>query len=186
MGSTALVGIIGVAAGSLTTGGVQAWLARRQRLIDARAAARVVWGGLSDGVAMLEGSEKEGSWTIEIYQLDEMIAVWGEQKIVLGRVVDSWGYRRIDTAFGVLRGIKAQVVQGIEDADTHDEGYADVFEFEGHSARMRDLNEASAIAVRAGQGPWDRVRDPRRTKRMKAELAALGADPDPARGPSVT
>jgi hypothetical protein len=165
----ALIGILGVVAGSLTTGGVQAWIARRQRLVDARAAARVVWGALSDAVNILNQSQSEKYWTTGIDRLDDMIAVWSEQRITLGRVVDSYGYRVVDTAFSVLRDIEATTTQAQDPV----EGYNDVFEYKHHNWRMLALDEGCQVALRAGQTRWDRLRDPREVRRRKARVSGL-------------
>lgn len=170
--STALVGILGVVAGALTTGTVQLWLASKQRRIDARASARVVWGALADVIEVIEASKARGRWTTGHGELDNRLGLWAEHRLALARVVDSYGYRRIDTAFGVVRHMKSKIDISAQE-HPQDLGFKAILEDRHHEGRMLLLQEGATVAFCGGQSRWDRIREPRQDKKLDARMHAI-------------
>jgi hypothetical protein len=172
--SSAVIAFLGVIAGALVTGGVQVWINWSQRRIDARASARIVWGALTDAVDMIEISTRYGSWGVGAEELlSERLDTWAEQRIALARVVDSHGYRVVEEAFIGVRHVRVAMDQAVELGDS-DRGFARIVQDEYAGMRMLYLKEAVAIAFRAGQGWWDRIREPRRREKLDKREAALG------------
>lgn len=175
--SNALIGFLGVIAGAVVTGGVQAWANWSQRHLDGRASARIVWGALTDTIDMIEMSRGFGGWGIGAEDLlSERLCTWGEQRIALARVVSSHGYRVIEEAFIGVRHTRA----AMDDAAARgvaDRGFALVMQDQYAGMRLLYLKEASTIAFRAGQGRWDRLQEPRLRKSLNRREVALGGPP---------
>jgi hypothetical protein len=166
-----------VIAGSLTTGLVQFWIDSRQRRIDSRAAARVVWGSLSGVKSFLDQSQSKGYWTVGAPQsLGPAADIWEAHQITLGRVVNSHGYRFIDVAFEVIHDIRAE----ISSADDLEKAYDETFGNEYHDWRMLALGEGCEVARKAGQSLWDRYREPREMKARQQRVEELGYQRWPA------
>jgi hypothetical protein len=178
--SSALIGLLGVIAGAVVTGGVQAWANWSQRHLDARASARIVWGALTDTIDMIEISPSFGGWGVGAEDLlSERLSTWTEQRIALARVVSSHGYRVIEEAFIGVRHIRAAMDDAAAQGNA-DRGFALVMQDQYAGMRLLYLKEASAIAFRAGQGPWDRLKEPRLRRALDRREAALGG-PTPRR-----
>jgi hypothetical protein len=166
---TTLAAILGVVAGALTTTGAQLWITSRQRRNDALAAARVTWGALSDALAALEGTIEEGAWVIGAIGMERDLALWEEHRLAVARSVDGLGFRTLEVAFLRLR-------QTLEQAGSFDQaGLKAVLEDRRLAEDLRYLQEARKVALHAGLTRLERVRDPRKTKRLHARMSAATA-----------
>jgi hypothetical protein len=126
---------------------------------------------------MLEISTRYGSWGIGAEDLlSERLDTWTEQRIALARVVDSHGYRVVEEAFIGVRHVRLAMDEAVELGES-DRGFARVIRDEYAGMRMLYLKEAVSIAFRAGQGRWDRIREPGLRKKLDKREAALGGPP---------
>jgi hypothetical protein len=168
--NSALIGLVGVIAGALATGGIQLWLASSQRRNDALAAARITWAALAEVVQIIRASEKLGRWRNGLPSFERYIArsltLWDEQRQVLARAVDSYGFRRLEIAFANLRTMQEELAQ-YGQTRASDGGFMLIVNDQDHQTTMHAFLEALEIAARTGQSRWDRVIEPRREKDFK-------------------
>lgn len=166
--NNALAGLVGVVAGAITTGGIQIWLASRQRRNDALASARLAWAALSEVVHELRASEVDGTWRTGLAGLEGTfergLAVWDEQRRALARAVNSYNFRRIEIAFSNVRTIQAELQHGLSE-QLDDAGFGKVMDDPDHDATMYAFLEALEITQRAGRSGLDRFTEPRREAR---------------------
>ena len=166
--SNALVALVGVIAGAITTGGIQLWLASNQRRNDALAAARIAWAALSEVTHELRASEKIGAWRSGRDGFQAKLArgldVWDEQRVVVARAVNSYDFRRIEIAFSSLRTIQTELAHGLP-PQVDDGGFGRIIGDHDHQGTMHAFLEALEITQRAGRSGLDRLTEPRREAR---------------------
>jgi hypothetical protein len=172
-----LIGLVGVIAGAIVTGGVQLLLADAQRRNDALAAARVAWSALAETTNVLRRSEECREWRSGLDPLrrilDRNLLIWDEQRVSLARAVDSYGFRRIEIAFSNIRNL----LESLSDADElPDRGFRLVVDDARHEETKLSLLEALEVLRRAAQGRRDRFIEPRREAAYRRRVRGLKDD----------
>jgi hypothetical protein len=99
--SEAVIGLIGVGVGALTSGGVQAMAAWAGRRNDALSSARIIWNRLSAAITDLETMAKTDGWTgFPSFAAD--LAIWKEERRALARSIGTIQFHSVAAAFNVL------------------------------------------------------------------------------------
>lgn len=161
--SAVLLGLVGVIAGALATTGTELLVTSRQRRNDALAASRLVWGGLEDATGVVDSVFQSETWGVSPRGMERAIAVWEENRLVVARSVDNYGYRMLEFAFRILR-------ETVEQAGSYDQAGFEAVRNDERLPEYRDwLRKAQIVARRAGQTTWERVLDSRRKRKREAE-----------------
>lgn len=92
----ALVGVIGVAAGALATGGVQALMGWRERRTDAIASSRILWAEFRAVVLHLQEMLKEQQWG-PLHRHNSLVDAWNEEKRTISRAPSNVEYHHLIT-----------------------------------------------------------------------------------------
>jgi hypothetical protein len=163
---TAIAGILGVIAGAITTGGTQIWLVSRQRHNDALGAVRLTWGAFANAAALIERAADEGTWAIDTDALELAVSTWEANRMAVARAVDGLDFRTLEIAALQFRSTHKQA------GSFDDAGLKRVTEDPGFPEGRAAFQEAVAVALRAGQTRWERIRYPRRRKKLNARLDA--------------
>jgi hypothetical protein len=103
--SSALIGVIGVAAGALATGGVQAYLNARERRINAVASARLLWVELRWTCITLQETLKHGAWPLE-QLIAPTLQLWEMEKKAMSRATNNREFERLAGAIAHLKAIE--------------------------------------------------------------------------------
>jgi hypothetical protein len=155
---SALIGVVGVIAGSLATGGVQLLLAWRTRHTDAIASARVVYSALADVTASVEGARLAGKWGVGGPQLfQEHAATWQTHRTALARTISAMDFHHIQVAFIDIRHI-ANTRKKAFDEGLPDEGLTLVLNDRFLDSRLRKLDRARLLAFKAGERWSDKIK----------------------------
>lgn len=151
--STALIGIIGVAAGALATGGVQAYLGWRERRVDAIASVRLMWYELRHSVLRLQEMLGQDEW-VEPLNLERPLAVWDEEKRAISRASSNREFESFAAAAAHLLSVQAW----------HDSGAS----FESMRSEVavatRICIQARVTAFIAGEPSWSRLKHNRKLR----------------------
>jgi hypothetical protein len=175
--SSALVGFIGVIAGAVTTGGVQAtvgWLGRRS---DAVAAARLVGTALDDIIVTLQIAQDRGSWPKGAERIDQFMATWQEHQGALARSLDAIEFDLVAQAMGVVRLIGDTRAEAAARGE-RTEGLAELLaDRSTWDLRVRVIEGGVHRLTVAGRRVQDRVRKRLMPWRMEAAVEAIdGSD----------
>lgn len=108
--SSALIGLVGVIAGVLVTGGVQAILTSRDRRRDARVAAALIFADLATAREMLDAVLAGDAAAPPASDLYKFLEVWREQRRPLALGVSPFDFHTIAGAFNIL----ANAASGID------------------------------------------------------------------------
>src|SRR4051812_8225047 len=170
--SSAAIGLLGVVAGAVATGGSQLAISLLQRRNDALAAARITWGVLENARLVLEGAEKDRVWAAGTQEMARGPSVWSENRLAVARSVDAFGYQVLEIAFLAL-------AHTLEQAGEFDEaGLEAVIRDERFREDLFRIEKARLVARRAGQTWRQRLSHPRKVRKFEAELNAELASAD--------
>ncbi len=100
--SEAVIGLIGVIAGALTTGGVQGLVARRDRTRHARVAACLVFGDLQIARATVASQLERRLPMPEEPKLERLLAAWATNRASFAAGVKPEDFHRVAAAFTSL------------------------------------------------------------------------------------
>jgi hypothetical protein len=100
--STALVGLIGVIAGALVSGGVQSAVSRVDRARDARSAARLLYMQLHEAQQAIEDLQDRQNWFEMITDWTSFGAAWERHCEALARVLRTVDFMYVSSAFACL------------------------------------------------------------------------------------
>jgi hypothetical protein len=101
MSGDVLIGLVGVAAGALATGGVQALAAIARRRNDALAFARLVWNRLFTSTTAIEQMIEFDRW-VGFPSFRRDLAVWDTERRALARSMRMMGFHAVSAAHNVL------------------------------------------------------------------------------------
>jgi hypothetical protein len=154
--SSALVGVIGVAAGALATGGIQAFLSWRSARADAVASARLMWAEFrSAGMAIRIMLERDAWMSSAIFT--PTFKAWETEKRPISRATTNAEFRKLARAIAYLQGIRIWEIQNES--------------FQGHREDLEEAAEAVArarvAAYVAGERPVARIKHRRQLKKAK-------------------
>jgi hypothetical protein len=167
--SAALIGLIGVIAGAVATTGTELLVNSRKRRNDSLAAARLVWGALEQATNVVSGVLESGNWGVGPRGMERAINVWDENREVLARSVDNFGYRILEYASVVLR-------ETVEQAGDYDQAGFDRVKADKRLPQdLEWLEKAAVVAQKAGITRWERVTKSRRTRRWESALAVASS-----------
>lgn len=134
-----IVGLIGVAAGALATGGAQfliAWLDRRR---DARTAARLLSAALIRAAKEMAAAEKEGHFIADPAELRDALDEWRAHRSAFGTAVNAWQWNAVAWAFHVVK----SSVADLEEAESG----TPLGEFAPHLKRNIELVELGGAVL---------------------------------------
>ncbi|HEX6665522.1 MAG TPA: hypothetical protein VF081_02890 [Solirubrobacterales bacterium] len=103
--------VLGAVIGAASTGGVQAWDARRSRRLRRMVAARVVQGDLYITEAMLEIVLKYKAWPDRL-DLDSPISTWRQFRADFAVGVEAWEWAKVDSFYSSLHRTSLMVRAG--------------------------------------------------------------------------
>lgn len=165
----ALIGFIGVIAGAVATTGTELLVNSRKRRNDSLAAARLVWGALEQAMNVVSRVPASDNWGVGPRGMERAIDVWDENREILARSVDNFGYRILEYASVVLR-------ETVEQAGDYDQaGFDRVKSDERLPEDFEWLEKAAVVAEKAGITWWERVTRSRRTRGWESALAAASS-----------
>jgi len=99
----ALIGLVGVIAGSLVTGGVQAWLGVQHRKTQARASARILFSDLWLVETGINEEIEHGSWDAVVgAHLKGALDRWSEHNDRLASALNAHDFHTVAGAFAYL------------------------------------------------------------------------------------
>jgi hypothetical protein len=156
--SSALIGVLGVLAGSVASVGAQSWLALRARRTDAIASARIVYSALADMSATLMAAEQTGTWGAGGPELFHgYFATWEEHRVALARAMSALEFHEVQVAFINMRQIANARTAGIEKGQA-DQGVRMLLDDQFHEARVDSINRARVLAFKAGERWSDKAK----------------------------
>jgi hypothetical protein len=167
--SAALIGLIGVIAGAAATTGTELLVNSRKQRNDSLAAARLVWGALEQATNVVSHVLESDNWGVGPRGMERAINVWDENREILARSVDNFGYRVLEYASVVLR-------ETVEQAGDYDQaGFDRVKADERLPEDFEWLEKATIVARKAGITGWERVTKSRRTRQWESALATASS-----------
>jgi hypothetical protein len=98
----ALAGLVGVIAGSIVTGGVQAVLARFDRRLASRSAARLLYVELHVAKELINELRNTPNWERLIVDWHEFGVVWAQHREALARVLTATDFLTVAQAFSSI------------------------------------------------------------------------------------
>lgn len=104
---TAIVGLIGVIAGAIVTGGFQALRAASARSLNSRTAARLMISPLMDARSSLVAVLKLQDWGREGYDWERLLAPWREHRDPLVRALPTDACLTLTITFAELESLIA-------------------------------------------------------------------------------
>jgi hypothetical protein len=164
-----LIGFIGVIAGAVTTGGVQAVLAYIGRRNTSLAASRMIYGALVEVDQALEAFTSWGHIPAAA-SFSRQIEMWEAQKEHLARVSDLVDYQILQAAFSNI-GYIDDAIETAHQAGEGDGGLTRLRKDPSHSGRIETIRQAELIGLRSGRRFVDRLKSRSHLKRL-TELPA--------------
>jgi hypothetical protein len=165
--------LAGAVVGAAATGVAQIYLGRRDRAVESRAAARVLWASGFEARVLLEKLLEEGTWG-GYEGFDRYIDTWRSQRKSLARHVDDLNYHKVSVAFGNL-----QQLQFGRGPDIRTDPLSPASKGQVKLA-LRSLQRTSPILFAAGQTWVQRHRpewlNERRERALEAAAQAIYGD----------
>jgi hypothetical protein len=100
---TAIIGFLGVIAGAVVTGGVQAVTAHLDRRRGSRSAARLLYVTLHVGRSAIEDLKATHSWGPTVTDWDAFGVSWDQHSEALARVLGTKDFILVSSAFACLK-----------------------------------------------------------------------------------
>jgi len=110
MDSIGLV-VLGAVIGAAATGGVQAWIAARRRLLERKVAARAILGDLYMTEGLLRGVLDHQQWPVA-FDSDRPLQTWKEFRGPFAAAVSGTEWAEVDRIFGALHQIALAATLG--------------------------------------------------------------------------
>jgi hypothetical protein len=95
----ALIGVGGVILGAIVSGTIQAAVARFDRRLDARSAARLLYMRLHEGAQAIEELRPRRDWAKMITDWDSFGVAWDKHSEALARVLNTKDFEVVSAAF---------------------------------------------------------------------------------------
>jgi len=157
--SAAIAGLIGVAAGALITGGVQAIGAVWSRRLESRTAARLLYVNLIDVWTQIGYALRTKSW-FGVTGLPKMQASWKDSQTALARVLSTKDFSDLSISFVIFEKF-AQSQQRRIDSDSFefkDESGGIQAEEQSAKDRINRIEHMASIVWRASLPWWQKGR----------------------------
>jgi hypothetical protein len=152
MDSALFAGLIGVIAGSLTTGGLQYAADWRTRRSDSLVAARLVYGALIEVEKTITTGVEHGRF-LPNTRFTHQIELWEAQRVALARRLNATEFYIVQTAFTNIRNYDDLLQREQERAS--DYGLATLRGEPHYQHRLNTISRAQDIAIDAGSTRWD-------------------------------
>lgn len=105
--------VLGAVLGAAATGGMQAWIAARQRRLDRKVAARAILGDLFRTEGLLSGVLECGQWPVA-FDSQRPLDTWREFRSPFAAAVTGTEWFAVDQVFGELHQISLAATLGNE------------------------------------------------------------------------
>jgi len=175
--SSALIGVLGVLAGSLASVGAQLVVAWRSRVTDAIASARIIYSALGDANSALIAAERTGSWGAGggTSLFEGHFALWEANRDSLARATSAMDFHHIQVAFvSGVKHIGSACAAAVEKGEA-DQGVAMVLGDPYIDSRVQSIDRARLLAFAAGERWSDKLKR-RWTGYKPSEVDILAAE----------
>jgi hypothetical protein len=157
--TSALIGVLGVLAGSLASVGAQLLVAWRTRHTEAIASARIIYSALGDTTSVVLAAKQTGSWGAGgAGMFEEYFTLWEAHRGALARATSAMDFHHIQVAFvSGVKHIASACVEAIEKGQV-DRGVAMVLGDPHFDSRFQSIDRARLLAFKAGERWSDKVK----------------------------